>query len=495
MIGITTWGAYVPRLRLKRSVVAEAHAWLAPTLKGKSAGHRSMCNWDEDSLTMAVEAARDALGPADDRSHIKTLYYASSTAPFVDRLNASIVAGALTLEPSVRALDITGSQRAGLSTLAEALLAAQAGQDSPTLIAAAEHRRAAAASTQEMDWGDAGVAFVVGSSAVAAEFLGHAALTVDFVDHFRAADQAFDYQWEDRWIRDEGFTKLVGRTLTDLLANAGIAPGDVTRLCLPSIYSGLGGQIAKSLGIKSEAVQDTLALQMGEAGAVHGLVILAHALEQAGPGEIIVAAQFGQGCEAIALRTTDAIASAKPGRGVTGSLADAKEETNYMKFLVFNGLLEWDKGMRAEKDSKTALSTLYRNSDAILGLVGGRCRETGVVQFPRSRISVAPNSFSVDTQEPYKFAERKARVLSWSADNLTYTLSPPNHYGMVVFDGGGRILMDITDVDPGDVDTGDPVVMSFRVKDVDERRGFRRYFWKAVPDRAAARANQPLAAE
>ena len=46
--------------------------------------------------------------------------------------------------------------------------------------------------------------------------------------------------------------------------------------------------------------------------------------------------------------------------------------------------------MRAEKDNKTALTTLYRNEDMILGLVGGRCRETGVIQFPRTRISVAP---------------------------------------------------------------------------------------------------------
>ena len=152
-----------------------------------------------------------------------------------------------------------------------------------------------------------------------------------------------------------------------------------------------------------------------------------------------------------------------------------------MKFLTFNGLVEWEKGMRAEQDKKTALTTLYRNEDMLMGLVGGRCTETGVVQFPRSRISVNPNNHTVDTQEPYKFAEKKAKILSWSADFLSFSMNPPNHYGMVVFDEGGRIMMDFTDVEPGTVDSGMEVKLVFRIKEFDDKRGFRRYFWKAVP--------------
>jgi 3-hydroxy-3-methylglutaryl CoA synthase len=68
MVGIAAWGAYAPRLRLSRKAVTEANAWVAPNLRAKAKGERSMANWDEDALTMAVEAARDALGPDDDRS-------------------------------------------------------------------------------------------------------------------------------------------------------------------------------------------------------------------------------------------------------------------------------------------------------------------------------------------------------------------------------------------------------------------------------------------
>jgi uncharacterized OB-fold protein len=53
--------------------------------------------------------------------------------------------------------------------------------------------------------------------------------------------------------------------------------------------------------------------------------------------------------------------------------------------------------------------------------------------------------------------------------------------GRLSFEEGGRFLSDITDVDVGTIDTGTKVRMTFRIKDFDERRGFRRYFWKAVP--------------
>ena len=42
-------------------------------------------------------------------------------------------------------------------------------------------------------------------------------------------------------------------------------------------------------------------------------------------------------------------------------------------------------------------------------------------------------------------------------------------------------MMEFTDVEPGQLDVGMPVELRFRIKDFDERRGFRRYFWKPTP--------------
>ena len=192
-------------------------------------------------------------------------------------------------------------------------------------------------------------------------------------------------------------------------------------------------------------------------------------------------AQFGQGCDALLFEATPAIAGYAKRSGVSGSLARGKEETNYLKYLAFNGLITLEKGMRAEVDRKTALSVLHRKNDMLMGLVGGKCRICGTAQFPRTRICVSPNCHAVDTQEPHSFAESEGTVLSWSADFLTYSIAPPNHYGMITFAEGGRLMADITDVEQGQIDSGMRVRMAFRIKDVDEKRGFRRYFWKAVP--------------
>ncbi|MDP6515270.1 MAG: 3-hydroxy-3-methylglutaryl CoA synthase, partial [Alphaproteobacteria bacterium] len=61
MIGITAYGAYIPRLRLSRQAAVAANGWFNPALAALAKGERAMANWDEDSLTMAVEAARDCL--------------------------------------------------------------------------------------------------------------------------------------------------------------------------------------------------------------------------------------------------------------------------------------------------------------------------------------------------------------------------------------------------------------------------------------------------
>jgi Predicted nucleic-acid-binding protein containing a Zn-ribbon len=60
-------------------------------------------------------------------------------------------------------------------------------------------------------------------------------------------------------------------------------------------------------------------------------------------------------------------------------------------------------------------------------------------------------------------------------------MDPPAIYGLVDFDEGGRLYLDITDCDLDSLDVGMPVRMSFRRKHVDKGRGIYTYFWKAVP--------------
>jgi 3-hydroxy-3-methylglutaryl CoA synthase len=476
--GILSFGAYVPRSRLQRSVVGAANAWFAPGLKGLAKGERAICNWDEDSITMGVEAARDCLGGFD-RAAVTQLVLASSTLPFDERQNSGVVANALQLGVALRAMDQAGSQRAGSTALAAALDgSAAAGQ---TLIVAADARKAKAGSTQEMQYGDGAAAMLVGHGEPLARLIAAHSETVDFVHQYRMHDRAHDYAWEERWVRDEGYLKIVPRALDAVLRMAGVEAAQVTHFCMPGTLSRIQAAVAKRCGLPDASVRDNLGAVCGDTGVAHPLLLLAAALEDAKAGDRILLAAFGEGCDALLFEVTPAIAKASARRGVKGALGHRREDGNYMRYLSFNGLLDMERGMRAEPDKPTPLTVLYRNRDMVQGLVGGKCRKCGTVQYPRQRYCVNPECNALDSQDDYAFSERTGTLMSYTADALTYSPDPPTYFGMVQFDGGGRMLLDFTEVDAGKIDVGLPVRMVFRIKDQDPLRGFQRYFWKATP--------------
>jgi 3-hydroxy-3-methylglutaryl CoA synthase len=473
--GILAAGAYIPRLRLSRRSIVDANAWLNPALKSQAKGERAMCNWDEDSLTMAVEAARDTLAGRG-RADVAALHLCSTTFPFLDRLNAGVVARALDLADDVSALDVAATQRAATSALRTALDARTS-----TLIVAAENRRAKAGSSSEISSGDGAAAILLGDGEPIARPLGRATATADFVDHYRSMEQPFDYQWEERWIRDAGYMEIVPAVIGRCLAQAGVAAADVAHFCMPAAVSRVAPAVAKAAGIPETAVRDGLGGQCGDTGAAHPLVLLVAALEDAKPGDRILVVGFGQGADAILFECTAPFEAAPDHLGVRGHLARRCEELNYSKLLAFGDLVEIERGMRAEADKLTPLSALWRHRDAVTSFKGGRCTACGTLQFPKSRICVNPNCNALDTQEPHAFADKVGRMNSYTADRLTYSPDPPACYGMVQFEGGGRWMMDFTDLEPDQLEVGRAMRMVFRIKDVDAQRGFRRYFWKAAP--------------
>ncbi len=492
MVGIIAFGAYVPRLRLQRQAVVAANAWFNAGLRANGKGERAMASWDEDAITMAVEAARDTLTGLD-RGRVNKVVLASTSLPFADRQNAGVVKEALNLSDEVASMDVSGSQRAGASALLDALQASKGGAGE-ILCLAAEKRAAAPASELELTSGAAAAGLLVGEGEVVAEFLGGHSSSIDFVDHFRSEGQEFDYGWEARWVRDEGYAKIGPKAVKAALAKVGIEAAAVDHFVMGAPMKGVNDAVAKSSGIRPEAVKEPLAAVMGDAGSAQALILLAQVLEAAQPDKIIVVVGFGQGCDVLVFRTTGRIVGALKGLGVSGWLARKKPEANYIKYLFFNGQVALDKGMRAEFDQKTALTALYRNRKAVMALVGGKDKMTGTVQFPKSEISVAQNARSIGQQEDYPLADRVARILTHTADSLAYSPDPPTYYGAVEFEEGGRITCEFTDVDAEDVVVGAGMRMMFRIKAVDEMRGFTKYFWKAVPDYRAA-AKPALAAE
>jgi hydroxymethylglutaryl-CoA synthase len=97
-------------------------------------------------------------------------------------------------------------------------------------------------------------------------------------------------------------------------------------------------------------------------------------------------------------------------------------------------------------------------------------------------VCVNPGCGAIDSQDSYPMAGLEASIMSFTADELTYSPDPPAYYGMITFPEGGRFMADFTDCDKEQVKVGTKMRMTFRIRDNDLMRGgFKRYFWKATP--------------
>ncbi len=485
MIGITSYGAYIPRLRLDRMAIFQGMGWFAPAIMMVAQGERSMCNWDEDAITMAVEASRDCLRGRD-KSQLEAFYLASTTLPFADRQNAGIVSAALNLREDMITADHTSSQKAATTALITALESVQSGQRHNIMVTASDSRETKTAYFYEMWFGDGAAALSVGDEDVIAEFKGSYSLSMDFVDHYRGANQKYDYVWEERWTRDAGYGEIIPRVVNGLFDKLGISMDDVDRLVYPCFFKRDHRSIAAGLGATAEKLVDNMHEVCGETGVAHSFMMFISALEQAKPGDRILMCGFGQGANALYFEVTENITKLVGRDGVAGSLANKKTTDNYLKWLKFRDLIKTEMGIRAEAPTQTATSVLWRKNKMIMGLVGGKCRECNTPQFPKADICVNPECGAFHSQEDYEFADVPAKVKTFTGDLLSVSVDPPAIYGMVQFEGGGRTVVDFTDCTLDDISVGLPVKMAFKRKGVDKERGFVNYFWKAVPVPGAA---------
>jgi hydroxymethylglutaryl-CoA synthase len=423
------------------------------------------------------------------RSALSELSLVSTTLPFAERSNAGIVAAALGLPETVRLRDATSTGRAALSELAAALLQGDGEQrtnvtnsdpsadDGPhglRAVVAAERRIARPASPQEMIFGDGAAAALVGSGAAIAQLVAHASINADMVDHFRLAGETHDYGWEERWVRDEGYMKIATGAIAQCLKAAGVTAADVAHFALPAPLARINEAVAKRAGINAAALVSAEHETQGDLGCAQPLAMLDAAVRRAAPGDLILVAAFGSGCDALLLRRT---AAPCPGTAPEAG----RIEKSYMRYLSYTGQINLEWGMRAEMDNKTALTAAWRDHARLAHFEAGRCTKCATVQFPRSALCVNPACRAPSSQEPVSLADAPAKVLSHTSDFLAYTPNPPYQFGHIDFDAGGRVMMEFADCDAEELRVGLPVRMVYRVKDVDPLRGFKRYFWKATP--------------
>jgi 3-hydroxy-3-methylglutaryl CoA synthase len=322
-------GTYLPLLRFERKAAASALAWSG--LSGPRSGYRSVAGWDEDALTMAVEAARAGAAGASPRA----LVFASTSAPFRERLQAAILVESLGLPATTAASDVAGSRRCGVAALRSALLAGDG--DGDVLVAAGEARPAAAGSAAQLAWGDGAAAALVGDEG-AARLVGEATLSADFVDVYAAAGSRRPYPAEERFVRDEAVSGILAPAVSAALSSAGVAASDIALAVVHEPVPGCYKALASAVGLRAPNLAERIVAAAGDLGAAHPLFGLALALEEAKPGDRILVAGFGSGCDALVFE-----AGAEPGaNGATRSLAHGVALANYARFLSLADRWSWN---------------------------------------------------------------------------------------------------------------------------------------------------------
>jgi len=463
--GIIAYGAYLPYFRLDRKAIGDA--------LGSSAGSgtRSVASYDEDTTSMAVEAARATLRAAPN-VRPGALYFATAAPAYLDKTNASAIHAALALDASTPAFDMLGSVRSGAGALSAAIDSAR-----PTLAALADIRTGLPGGGDEREGGDGAVAFLLADSAdrsVIAEPIARAAATAEFLERWRLPGDAVSRQWEERF-GEHAYVPLGEAAVRDALKQAGVGADVVRSWIVTGPHSRASRRVAGAMGAAKGAVADDLAAAIGNTGTAHAGLMLAAAFDRAKPDELIAVVSLADGCDVTIWRTTAAIASRRPAPTVTAQLASAGRVT-YSTFLTWRGFLQREPPRRPDPE-RPAAPPSFRADAWKFAFTGSRCQACSAVHLPPQRVCV--KCHAIDRMTPERLADKPATIATFTVDRLAYSLSPPVVAAVIDFEGGGRFQCELTDVDPASVKIGDRVEMTFRR--LFTAGSVHNYFWKARP--------------
>lgn len=465
MVGITSYGAYVPLYRLSREAIARG-----------ARGEKAICNFDEDSITMAAAAVIDCLTGVD-RETIDGLYFATTTSPYKEKSGAVIVAMAADLKENAITADFAHSLRAGTSALMSAIDAVKAGSAKKVVVTAADSRLGIPGTPYEQNFGDGAGALLIGDSDVIATIEASYSVYSEIMDVWRAEGDTFIRSWEDRFTTTYGYLAVVGEAVSGLLKKTGLKPGDFAKVVLYTPDARRSADLAKKLGfdVKTQ-LQDPFFNAMGNTGTAFPLMLLVAALEEAKAGDRILLASYGNGSDALVLQVTEQIDKIKGRRGMKGHLESKKVIDDYKQYLIWRGILPIEP--RKETVAFISAPALWRERDANLRFYGVKCQVCGTIQYPPQR--VCTKCHAKDQFEPYRLSDKKAKIFTFSMDYISYpVLERPVVTATIDFDGGGRTLCYMTDREAEQVKCGLPVEMNFRKLFV--KAGIHNYFWKAIP--------------
>jgi len=470
MVGITSYGAYIPIYRLSRSELARA--WGG----GAASGERSVANWDEDSITMGVAATLDCLRGIDHKL-VDGLYFATTTSPFKESQCSTILTTATNMRRDVFTGDFANSLRSGTIALKAAIDAVKAGSAKRTLVVASDNRLGEPKSEYERLLGDGAAAIMVGDTDVAASIEGIYSHSDEIYDTWRTAKDDAVKMWEDRFILTRGYELNLREAVSGITNKYGLQMQDFARVVYYAPDERRHREMARELGLDKGQAQEPMFDRLGNTGCAFAMMMLVAALEEAKPGDKILFVNYGNGADAFILQVTEQIENIRDRRGVKGYLASRMQLPNYESYIRFRDLMPVE--MQRRPPVVSSAVQLWRGRDWILGANASRCRRCGKHQFPPQRICLGCQS--KDDFDLVDISGWKGELFTFAKDNLALCPDPPVIMSIVNLEGKVRFYARMTDRDPEKVEVGMPLELTFRK--MHEGAGFPNYFWKPRPIR------------
>jgi hydroxymethylglutaryl-CoA synthase len=339
-VGILGYGAYLPRYRLPAREVARVWSDGAAPLPVQE---KSVAGLDEDVVTMAVEAARNALARARiPASQIGALWVGSESHPYAVKPTSTIVAEAIGASPSLLAADWQFACKAGTEALQAAIGLVGSGMVPYAIAIGMDTAQARPGDALEYTAGAGGAALVVGpadeSLAVIEASYSYVTDTPDF---WRRAEAAYP-QHGQRFTGEPAYFKHSEAAARELMAALGLQPCDYRHAVFHQPNTKFPQRVAVDLGFTREQIRAGLLVpQIGNTYAGATLIGLTAVLDEAEPGDRLLVVSFGSGAgsDAFSLRVTEALPSRQGLAARTRDYLARRKEIDYALYARFRGKL------------------------------------------------------------------------------------------------------------------------------------------------------------
>ncbi len=468
MVGIRSYGAYLPAYKLERKAIGRA--WDFP----KAPGTKSMANLDEDSITMGVAAALKCMGDIDPKE-LDGIFYASTTPPYVEKQNASTLASVLDCRSDILTADFCNTLKAGTTALRSAYDAISNKKAKNILIIVSDRRNPEPVSMWEYQMADGAVALLVSEDDGLARIEGYHSVNYELIGPWRKEGQDYVHSFEVKVEVKIAYVQSMTAAIKGLMEKFELTPESIDKAAYYSPEPRYHGVVAKKLKLPTKAIVDSNFLEMGNTGSPLCFQLLISAFEKAKPDGNIILAGYGDGADAFYLVATEKAKEMKNEKGKFQKLIKNQILIeNYNKYLE-NRLLVKGRNFFVRRSSPV---TMWRDQKSVYQLYGFKCNKCGMIQYPIMNGNCM-NCMSEDVT-PMKMSHT-GKVFTFSLDHLVggeYKQTPVPRC-VVDLDGGGRILLDMTDCIPRDTYVGQEVELTFRK--YSEGGEFDNYYWKCRP--------------